>query len=184
MATDLSRLSGLVEQLIPQASALDHQRGESDKPLFDNQLFHCRARLLLPCIREIQQEIAALMKEQAAGNLQIARASYVCEKILTQIQAIQREMATKQIREAEPKYVVKQRKSLHQLYDDLAQHQDWERRLSAMVKDKTFELEQAAEVSQRQPLQQQLIALEGRLNRCQQAMAGIEQAIVRRERQG
>ncbi|MDO6705059.1 primosomal replication protein [Photobacterium sp. 1_MG-2023] len=184
MTKDLSRLSDLVAQLIPQAEALDHQRGESAKALFDHQLFHCRSHFVMPCIREIQQEIQAMQNEQASGRLHRDRAAYVCERILTQIQAIQREMATKQIREAEPKYQVRPQKSLHQLYDDLAQHQDWERRLAAMVKDKAFALEQVTLADQKQPLQQQLLALEGRLQRCQQAMAKIEQHIARRERKG
>ncbi|UIP28840.1 primosomal replication protein [Photobacterium sp. TLY01] len=184
MTNDLHRLSDLVDKLLSPAEALDHQRKESSKPLFDKQLFHGQSRLLVPCVREIQQEIAALKNEQASGRLHATRARYVCEKILAQIQAVQREMATKQIRESEPKYQVKQRKTLHELYDELAQHQDWERRLAAMVKDKAFALEQAPQASSRQPLQQQLLALEGRLARCQQAMTRLEKAILQLERKG
>ena len=55
---------------------------------------------------------------------------------MSQIQAVQRELATQQIRKNEPKRSVGWRKPIHELYQDLAQHQDWERRLSAMQRDK------------------------------------------------
>ena len=49
---NIKQLSENLEQMSNQAAALDRQRGEHHVPLFDERLFHCRSRLLVPCVKE------------------------------------------------------------------------------------------------------------------------------------
>lgn len=89
--------------------------------------------------------------------------------------------STQSIRKSEPKHSSYYRKPISDLYQDLAQHQDWERRLMEMVRDKQYALEQAS-VFQKQAAQQALLAVEQRLKRCQEAKAKIEKQITYREK--
>ncbi|PSW18799.1 prepilin peptidase [Photobacterium sanctipauli] len=179
---DLQRLDSLVSQLAIEAANTDRQRGEAQRPLFDEQLFVCRSKLLTPCVNEIRHEISSLRSEQQAGKLLPTRTQHICEKIVAQIQAVQRELATQQIRKNEPKRGRGWRKPIHELYQDLAQHQDWERRLSSMRRDKELMLSRCTTLAEQQKLQKEVLALEGRLTRCQAALAKIEKDISLRER--
>lgn len=181
---DLQRLETLIDQLGKDAAQLDRTRGESERPLFDEHLFHCRSKLLTPCVNELRDEIRALRMERRTGRLEAARTQYVCEKLVSQIQAIQRELATQQIRKNEPKRTSGWRKPIHQLYQDLAQHQDWERRLAAMLRDKEHLLNRRTSLTERQTLQQEVLALGGRLTRCRAALRKIEKDISLQERKG
>ncbi|MGF1682563.1 primosomal replication protein PriC [Photobacterium minamisatsumaniensis] len=181
---DLQRLDAIVSQLAVDAANTDRQRGEAYRPLFDEQLFLCRSKLLTPCINEIRSEISALRNEQRAGRLLPSRTQHICEKIVAQIQAIQRELATQQIRKNEPKRGRGWRKPIHELHQDLAQHREWERRLSAMRRDKESMLNRCSTLAEQQTLQKEVLALEGRLTRCQTALAKLEKDINQRERKG
>lgn len=181
---DLKRLETIVSQLAHEAASTDRKRGEASRPLFDEQLFRGRSKLLMPCVNEIRHEIHALINEQQAGKLQLSRTQHLCEKIVAQIQAIQRELATQAIRKNEPKRGQGWRKPIHQLHQDLAQHQEWERRLSAMLKDKSHMLGRCQTLADQRQIQQEILALEGRLARCQEALKKIERDINTRERKG
>ncbi|KLV09213.1 prepilin peptidase [Photobacterium aquae] len=179
---DLQRLEALVADLSAQATLVDKTRGEAARPLFDEHLFRSRSKLLAPCVNEIRNEIQALNREQLTGHLLASRTQHVCEKIVAQIQAIQRELATQQIRKNEPKPRQGWRKPVQQLYQDLAQHQEWERRLADTLRDKEMLLSRTTSPSERQQLQQAVLAYEGRLNRCRAALVKIEKAIGQQER--
>ncbi|MGF1724199.1 primosomal replication protein PriC [Photobacterium nomapromontoriensis] len=181
---DLKRLEAIVSQLAHEAASTDRKRGEASRPLFDEQLFRSRSKLLMPCVNEIRHEISALINEQLAGKLQLTRTQHLCEKIVAQIQAIQRELATQAIRKNEPKRSQSWGKPIHQLHQDLTQHQEWERRLSAMQKDKSLMLGRCTTLDEQRRIQQEILALEGRLARCQQARKKIEHDINIQERKG
>ncbi|OAN18536.1 prepilin peptidase [Photobacterium jeanii] len=181
---DLSKLKSLVSQLQLEAAKVDRQRGEAYRPLFDEQLFLCRSKLLTPCVDEISHEISALEREQKAGKLQVARTAHMCEKIVAQVQAVQRELATQQVRQREPRRADNYRRPIHELYQDLAKHQDWERRLKATTQDKTLMLNHCQSLAEQQKLQQEITAFEGRIQRCKAAIAKIEKQITQQERQG
>ncbi|MGF1687662.1 primosomal replication protein [Photobacterium japonica] len=181
---DLSRLEQIVSQLAQQATQVDKQRGVGRRPLFDEQLFHCRSKQLMPCIHEIRHEIEALRSEQDAGRLLPARTRHVCERIVAQIQAVQRELATLDIRKNEPKPQRSWRKPLHELYQELAQHQEWERRLEDMVRDKHQLLPRCTTQQEQLHTQREIVALEARLTRCTAARVKIEVSIGQRERKG
>ncbi|WP_428776055.1 primosomal replication protein PriC [Vibrio sp.] len=177
----LSQLTARLEQLAQQAAAIDRQRGEQNNPLFDEILFSCRSKLLVPCVDEAKSTCAAISRESDAGMLTAARAEYLTERLLAQISAIQREISTQEIRRREPKQSGYGRKPINQLYQDLAQHQDWERRLQDMVREKELAVEHAAGIN-KASAQQALLATEKRLQRCQAAKHRIEKQITYRER--
>ncbi|SMY14985.1 MULTISPECIES: primosomal replication protein [Photobacterium] len=181
---DLSRLHSLVEQLQHQAAETDRIRGEASRPLFDQQLFRYRSKLLAPCVAEIAQELAILQKEQQTGKLLPERTQHVCEKLVAQIHAVQREFATQHIRKNEPKQAIRKQRSINQLYQDLNQHRDWERRLKSMLRDKESLVNRCGSQFEQQQLQKEVLALEGRINRCQAALIKLEDEINRRERKG
>ena len=181
---DVTRLKAHVDQLLKDAAAVDRQRGEAFRPLFDEQLFQSRSKLLTPCVEEISQEIKSLQREQQSGRLLASRTAHICDKIVAQIQAIQRELATQTIRKNEPKQNNTKQRPIHELYQDLAKHQEWERRLVGMSRDKAMMLNRCQSLAEQQILQKEILALEGRIQRCQSAVAQIEKQITFRERQG
>ncbi|SON49058.1 primosomal replication protein [Vibrio tapetis] len=176
----MSRLSSFEQHLNDldlQAKKLDAQRGEHHKPLFDEQLFHGGSTLLSPCIDEARATFEALNKE----NLTKTRASFLAEHMVAQIAAITRELSTVSIRSNEIKHSSYYRKPINQLYQELSQHNEWERRLKLQVHNKQAEMEQAPAYLQRQ-IQNVLMTAEQRLARCQQAKVSLENRIHYRER--
>jgi len=179
--SDFSKLNILLEQLKNSAAQIDRTRGEHHLPLFDDTLFHCHGKLLTPCVTEAQSTLESILREQKANKLTQARAEYLTERLLAQISAIQREISTQSIRSNEPKHSSYYRKPISDLYQDLAQHQDWERRLRILVSDKENALHNAPGFHQ-QGAQQALLVAEQRLKRCQEAKTKIEKQITYREK--
>lgn len=177
----IKELANTLEQLANQAAALDRQRGEHHLPLFGERLFRCKAKLLVPCVTETQSTLNSLVKEEEAGKLTALRAEYLTERLYSQISAIQRELATTTIRKQEPKHKSYYQKPINELYQNLAQHQEWERRLMEMVREKELAM-QYAPPFQQQAAQQALLATEQRLKRCQESKLKIENQITYRER--
>ncbi|MGD8170192.1 primosomal replication protein PriC [Vibrio sp. TRT 21S02] len=177
----LESLINTLEELATQAALVDRQRGEHHQILFDERLFRCKSRLLVPCVTEARSTLDSLIREEKASLLTPQRAEFLSERLLSQIGAIQRELATQNIRKVEPKHSSHYRKPINVLYQELAQHQDWERRLMEMVRDKQYALENASSFN-RQEAQQALMTTEQRLKRCKEAKLKIENQITYREK--
>ncbi|WP_394128253.1 primosomal replication protein [Vibrio hepatarius] len=177
----IHQLKSTLEELAVQAAGLDRQRGEHHLALFDERLFRCKAKLLVPCVKETQSTLQSIIREEEAGKLTTMRAEYLTERLFAQVSAIQRELATTKIRKNEPKHKSYFQKPINELYQHLSQHQDWERRLMEMVRDKELAL-QYAPPFQQQAAQQDLLTTEQRLKRCQEAKLKIEKQITYRER--
>jgi primosomal replication protein N'' len=179
--TNFSQLQVHVEQMSHQAEILDKKRGEHHLPLFDERLFRCKSHLLTPCVNELSETLATLVLEHKSGRLTDLRAQYLSEKLGNQFTAVQRELSTAGLRKDEPKHYYHKRKSINTLYQELAQHQDWERRLQVMLSDKKHEIANAS-FHNSASLQQAAIALEQRLERCQASKVKLENSILYRER--
>ncbi|MCW8334820.1 primosomal replication protein [Vibrio sp. SCSIO 43135] len=177
----LSQLKPILAQLAVDAANLDRARGEHHQPLFDERLFHAHCKLLVPCVKEAQSTFDTILREEQANKLTQQRAEFLSERLLAQISAIQRELSTQSIRKNEPKHSSYYRKPINALYQELAQHQEWETRLKDMVREKEFAVSQASSFQQQQA-QQALIATEQRLKRCQEAKLKIENQITYREK--
>ncbi|MFB9134430.1 primosomal replication protein [Vibrio olivae] len=179
--SQFSQLKKTLEQLDIQAAALDRQRGEHHLPLFDERLFRGQARLLTPCVQEARSTYDSILRESQNNLLTAERAEFLTERLVAQIGAIQRELATTSIRKSEPKHSSYYRKPINKLYQELAQHQEWERRLKDMVMEKEYLLSHSS-LGQQQEAQQVLLATEQRLKRCQAAKLKLENQITYRER--
>ncbi|MBI0221119.1 primosomal replication protein, partial [Yersinia pestis subsp. pestis] len=66
-------------------------------------------------------------------------------------------------------------------YHKLAEHQDYERRILAMIQDRESQLGRQSLLVEQQKIQKELAALEGRLMRCRQALIRIERSIEKKE---
>ncbi|PJC87656.1 prepilin peptidase [Vibrio sp. HA2012] len=181
MTPSFTQLDDKLEQMAQQAAQLDRRRGEHHQPLFDERLFHCLSRLLVPCVAEARKTYTTILREQESGLLTTLRAEYLTEQLLAQISAIQREISTQAVRKTEIKHASHYRKPINLLYQDLAQHQEWETRLMDMVREKEQILATAPPFQQQQA-QKALIATEQRLERCRAAKLKLEKQITFRER--
>jgi primosomal replication protein N'' len=179
---NVEALSVAINELKLQARQRDKAKGEHYGYLFDQSLFHCKSHLLEPCVLELDQTLTELKKYQAGNHAdQAQHVEYLCDRLINQLSAIQRELATTTLRSREIQHTERPYRSVSQLYQDLSQHQEWERRLEEMLMDKNSQMETMAEY-QRQPLQHAILTLEQRLSRCQSAKQKIEKAITRLER--
>lgn len=164
-----ARVDGLAASVEPVALL------RASQARFDRKLFHTHSTQLKDYLQEAQDNLAQLQLSVSHGKTD--QVAFIAEKLVAQIIALQRELATAHLRKIEP-----QKKVQENLYEKLATHQDYERRLLAMVTDRESQLSQQATLVGQQKLQRELTALEGRLLRCRQALARIEKAIERRER--
>lgn len=178
---NFSSLKENIAQLSLKAAQLDRQRGEHHQALFDERLFHCKARLLVPCVQELESTFQSIIREQESGRLTPLRAEHLTAQMVAQLEAIQRELSTQTIRKSEIKHSSHFQKPINQLYQEMAQHQEWERRLKELVVEKSNALESAPAYMQSQA-QQTLVAAEQRLKRCQESKLKIENQITYRER--
>lgn len=145
------------------------------QPRFDNQLFNQRDARLNSYLAEVEKNLNQLKQEVQKGRQE--QVAFLAERIVTQVTALQRELATLKLREQNVTKV----KPGTDVYQTLAEHQDYERRLQEMLRDKESLLFQQTTIDAQQKLQKELATLEGRLMRCRQALRRIEKQIERRE---
>ncbi len=182
----LQAIQKQIQQLKQRSAQLDKQRGEQYNALYDARLFQTQSKLLLPYVEEIQQTYATIenihqsQQEETTGSLE--RIQYLSEKLIQQIEAVYRELVTTDVRRKEKRPQRYKVKTIHQLYEDLKQHQEWARRLQEMSKEAELNIEQV-DASEKAQLQQYILQTDQRLARCQEAIKRIEQAIAHREKE-
>lgn len=170
----LTQLALHLQQLADNLAPVAHQR--SAQARFDSQLFHTHSTRLSDYLHEAEQNMALL--RQAVASQRSDQVAWMAERLVTQIAALQRELATQSMRKNERP----QAPPGTSLYDKLAENQEFERRLRAMIADRESQLASANGPSAL--LQREIAALEGRLQRCRDAQKRIERSIEFRERQG
>lgn len=143
---------------------------------FDIALFSTKGTRLRDYLAEIKNNLRQLNQE--VMEKRSAQVAFIAERLVAQITAMQRELATQTLRKT---HQTPERKS-HDNYTRLAETQQFERRLIAMIEDRETTLGQLATFSDQQRVQKELAALEGRLMRCRQALAKIERQIERQEK--
>lgn len=131
------QLGKILDTLIGHCKQVDSARGTYHQPLFDSTLFKSRAKVLMPYALETQSNYQRILSEQAKNQLTAARAAHLTEKLTNQVAALQRELANYDLRDDRNLH---KPHSTNQLYNDLAQHQDWQRRLTALVQQKRLYL--------------------------------------------
>ncbi|HGH4748895.1 TPA: primosomal replication protein PriC [Serratia marcescens] len=171
------RLLQVLAQQIAALAAEVTPRGDAPIPQarFDAALFANRGTRLRDYLAEVEKNFAQL--QSAANDSRTSQVAFLAEKLVAQISALQRELATQALRRKnQPKEAPEV-----DLYHKLAEHQDYERRLIAMIQDRESLLGRQTTLAAQQKLQHELAALEGRLMRCRQALARIERNIERKE---
>lgn len=166
----LSQIEYRLKQFSIQAATLDAQRGAQRHILFDEKLFTCRARLLVPFVNEADKTFKALIREQESNQLSPQRALYLTQTLMDQISAISKELAANAIN-----YQANVVNTLHQ---DLLQHIDWEKRLIELVKENQLA---CVESNNKQLAEHKLKAAKDRLKRCQESKSSIEKKIAEQE---
>lgn len=146
---------------------------------FDMQLFSRKSTRLGDCQNELQTLYQQLCHSVTLNHSE--QVNFLTEKIVHQIQAISREISTQALREKESSFTKK--KEQIDLYERLSQHQDYERRLQAMVSEKELHLSELTDHRLQHQCQKELAVLAGRLYRCRQALLRIEKAIEHQENQ-
>ncbi|HEY1843452.1 MAG TPA: primosomal replication protein [Buttiauxella sp.] len=172
-ASLLQALDARVAELAAAIEPLSMQRAAQAR--FDNKLFSTRSTQLKDYLAEVKANFAQLELSVKTGKTE--QVAFVAERLVAQIAALTRELATWKMRESEPQKPVPEN-----LYEKLSTHQDYERRLQAMISDRESRLGMQTTLAAQQQLQQEIAAQEGRLQRCRQAITRIERAIERRER--
>ncbi|CFQ74635.1 TPA: primosomal replication protein [Yersinia enterocolitica] len=164
-----SQIEALSAQVGPQAN-MSSQQARFDLKLFGNHGNRFRDYLL-----EVHKNMAQLKQVVAENRTQ--QVAFLAEKLVAQISALQRELATQKLRKTnpEPKY------NKLDPYHKLAEHQDYERRILAMIQDRESQLGKQNLLTEQQKIQKELAALEGRLMRCRQALIKIERSIEKKE---
>ncbi len=172
----------LIQTLEQQFAQLAHAlESIADQPAakarFDRALFSAHGTRLRDYLAETRANLEQLAR--AVEGKHLAQTRFLAERIVAQIAALRREEATQALRRAEP---VTPARDSGDLYQKLAQHQDYERRLKDMIADRESRLSQCTTLAQQQNLQREIVAQEGRLARCRQALGKIEKQIERYER--
>ncbi|WP_340616303.1 primosomal replication protein [Xenorhabdus entomophaga] len=146
-------------------------------PRFDQTLFHHHSNKLGGYMLEIKQNMAQL--KTCVNDGRIEQVKFLSERLVTQIEALKREISTQALRKQEDKF--ERRSQEKDLYQRLAEHQDYERRLIAMIDDRELQLNKQNTLTDKYKLQKEIAALAGRLARCRQALMRIEKSIEKQE---
>ncbi|WP_058911583.1 primosomal replication protein PriC [Entomohabitans teleogrylli] len=144
-------------------------------PRFDRQLFRCAGHTPGEYLAELADNVRQLRRYAASGDSE--RAAWLAERVVNQITALEREVATRDLRRYDGAH-----RAAGVTHRQLLQHQDYEQRLNAMLSARQGQLPQAQTLADQQRLQQEIAALHGRLRRCRAALERIQRRLNRQIR--
>ena len=180
--SSLSKLNQTLIQLAWEANKLDQKRGSQYQPLFDPSLFSNQNRYLLtPCVEESQQLLKKIEQEQCKLDPSITAIQFWCERLVSQITAIKKELDAPDVRKNEPDPFVITKHSIHKLQQDVRQHKDWLIQLETGLQIRKQGIEKCTTLNAQKLKRQEIMAYEGRIQRCQASLAKILQQIALRE---
>ncbi|MCF2856366.1 primosomal replication protein [Pseudoalteromonas sp. SMS1] len=191
------KLQSKLEQLAAQAQQFDHAKWfdknryiQNQPSLFDSHLFHTKSLLLADYVEEIKTALKHLPPEQNRHAYQFA-----VEQVGEQMQAIIKVLKStpvwaKENKLNKPKKAKVYRKAVqrimqssHELYQELSQNHEFERRLQEMINIRKAQLE-GANAEKNAQLNAEILALHTRLGRCRKAISATEEKIQQLEKQG
>ncbi len=162
----LHQLGACLNQLTHDVNRQAEQ--PSAMPRFDQQLFGCRKNGLKDYLQETQRTYTQL--QQHINDANIARVNWLAERVIAQVAALQREIATQHLRfPRQPRNHAGER-----LHKKLTEHHRYEQRLQLMLDQREKQLGCVETLAQQQQLKEELRTLEGRMARCRTALAAIE----------
>ncbi|CCQ11737.1 Primosomal replication protein N prime prime [Pseudoalteromonas luteoviolacea B = ATCC 29581] len=184
------KLKAHVERLMAHADEFDKAKWfdknrfiQSQPSLFNNRLFISKSLKLRDYVDEITHSLATLPPSEHRHAFQFA-----LEKITEQIEAVikvlkstpvwaKENQAKSQKQQVYRKAVAKIMQSSHELYQELSQNHEFERRLMDMISDREKQLNESDQ-TQQSHLQKEIFALHMRLGRCRKAIAATEDKIL------
>jgi len=166
----------LLQTLQNQLTALGNQASPlmqhaTLKPRFDRTLFRTRSTRMQDYLHEARHNLDELQHAVEKGRRE--QVAWLAEHLAQQIAALHREIAAWPLRawdSASPGAMKWQRKRL--------EHQEFERRLYEMKREREARLNAAETLEEQQLLMRELTALEGRIARCRQALDEIERVLA------
>ena len=194
----LARLGSIIDQLELDAKQVDNlvqsqsQLTEEHHRFFSLQLFSTKGKLYSPYVIEIKSLFIKLPNLLSHDSKMPAEAAI--EKIEQQIAALSTALASFKLQKKNEQFFTKQEKKqrykkytqtllqpTHDLYQQLAETHEFERRLLLMLEEKQQALNTSSE-AKRQAKQQEVLVVHQRLGRCRQAISKIERQIEMAEK--
>lgn len=142
---------------------------------FDHLLFITRGNRLGDYLSESRATLSHLTSAVEQGRIE--RVAWLAQRLTDQMLALSRELATQNLRQERSAVA-----PAEDVYARLAEHQNYERRLLAMIRDRDSLRAATDDLARARQLQQEIAALERRLQRCRQALSRLEYQIERSER--
>lgn len=194
----LARLGSIIDQLDVDAKQVDsfvqsqNQTTEEHHRFFSLQLFSTKGKLYSPYVIEIKSLFAKIPHLLSHDSKMPAESAI--EKIEQQIAALSTALASFKLQNKNEQFFTKQEKKqrykkytqsllqpTHDLYQQLAETHEFERRLLMMLEEKQQALNTSTE-AKRQAKQQEVLVVHQRLGRCRQAISKIERQIEMAEK--
>lgn len=163
---------------------------------FNRDLFHCNSTALFDYVKEAEENLNTLLRHNQQSQHQLApRGEQLTRQLMALVQAVRaNEIAVKEQRftsdSNKKRFANKQQSgqqaarqsaghlmaNSHQLYQELAQHHEYERRFNEMIYERQTKMA-ASKGQVAQQLQKEILALHQRLGRCRRAISVIEERI-------
>ncbi|SEK38729.1 restart primosome assembly protein PriC [Colwellia chukchiensis] len=196
MQTAINKILSILEQLSQQALALDQQNKQTkshqliqENDIFSNAIFNTHSDQFYPYVLEVKTKTAELSRLLSAKKNTLAHSRL--QLIEQQISALRNALNANEALHKEPTQrlqAIKARRykkaaqavmhSSHSLHQKLAEIQEFERRLVAMIESREAQRQQA-NARQSDQLSKEILALHQRLGRCRQALSKIEREIAK-----
>ncbi len=154
--------------------------------LFDDHIFTSKSLLLSDYLEEVEENLSRLPEPEKRRSYQFA-----IEKIDQQLTAIIRMLKSTSVWQKEsntlrtkPKYqraVQQIMQSSQELYHELSQNHEFERRLLEMIEVRQSQIASAPH-QQAAAINKEILALHARLGRCRKAISATEEKIQRLEK--
>lgn len=171
----INALSEKLNALATRIEATGHNDAAQSR--FDHKLFQSRGTGLADYLAECRLTLQHLTETAQQGRTE--QVAWLAQRLLDQMTALARELATLDLRRRQAPVAAPV-----DVYVKLAEHQDYERRLMTLIRDRESLRQNCGDRGRQHQLQQEIAALEGRLTRCRQALTRIEKLIEHRENGG
>ncbi|ALO41566.1 primosomal replication protein [Pseudoalteromonas phenolica] len=196
MSQAIVKLQQQIEQLAQHAHQFDKAKWfdknryiQAQPSLFAHSVFATKSLKLCDYVDEIKEAFARLPSPEKRHAY-----AFALEKLSTQIEAVIKVLKStpvwaKENTFAKPKKtkvyrqaVKKIMQSSHELYQELSQNHEFERRLQEMIDLRKQQLSSAS-TSEASKINQEILALHARLGRCRKAITATEDKIQQVEKQ-
>lgn len=196
MSQAIVKLQQQIEQLAQRAQQFDKAKWfdknryiQAQPSLFAHSVFATKSLKLCDYVDEIKEAFARLPSPDKRHAY-----AFALEKLSTQIEAVIKVLKSTPVWAKENKFtkpkkakvfkqaVKKIMQSSHELYQELSQNHEFERRLQEMIDIRKQQLTSAGK-AEASKINQEILVLHARLGRCRKAISATEDKIQQVERQ-